>query len=154
MFFRFVVSCPHCVLVINWSKQNLINLHFSFLEVLDFELMAFCMWGRCSTTLAMPPALVIWLHFLFRLIWTAVLLFYASHCSWHDRHEWLCPTFFQWIGVSQIILHSWLGVMILLISASQVAKIAGVSHWCHARNLHFNRSTLLIINELILICRC
>jgi hypothetical protein len=39
---------------------------------------------------------------------------------------------FFWDRVLQTVYPGWLGTAILLISASWVAKITGVSHWCSA----------------------
>jgi hypothetical protein len=41
----------------------------------------------------------------------------------------LCEWFF-WDRVSWTVCLGWLGTLILLISASWVARITGVSHWC------------------------
>jgi hypothetical protein len=45
-----------------------------------------------------------------------------------------CVGFFQ-DRVSGIICPSWIRTKILLISASWVARIIGVSHWCPARHI-------------------
>jgi hypothetical protein len=49
-----------------------------------------------------------------------------------------CDAFFQ-DKVSRTVCPGWLRTFILLISASQVARITGVSHWCPA----FFKNTIL-----------
>jgi hypothetical protein len=38
--------------------------------------------------------------------WTPWFSFYTFHCSWHDRCMPTCPTFSQWVGVSQTFVQA------------------------------------------------
>jgi hypothetical protein len=49
------------------------------------------------------------------------------------RQPYFCDFFFFQDRVSWTICHGWLQTSILLISASWVARITGVGHWCPAR---------------------
>jgi hypothetical protein len=61
--------------------------------------------------------------------WSWLRSFYLCFLhSWDDRHEALCLTI-GWDGVLQTLCLGWSWTMILLISASHVAGIAGMSHW-------------------------
>jgi hypothetical protein len=68
------------------------------------------------------------LHFLPMRPWTTILLFMLL-CSWDDRHVPPCPPI-GWDGVFRTFCPNWPWNAILLISASQVARITGVSHQC------------------------
>jgi hypothetical protein len=63
---------------------------------------------------------------------TMVLLFSVSCCSWDDRYMPHWPAV-GWSGVSRIFCWYWPWTVILLLSASQVARITGVSYHCPTR---------------------
>jgi hypothetical protein len=67
-------------------------------------------------------------HFLPRMAWTVVLLFYACPHSWEDRSVLPLPAFFHWDGSPNFFVHVWPGTRILLISVSQGARLTGMSH--------------------------
>jgi hypothetical protein len=64
-----------------------------------------CLWDRCSTTWAMPPA-------IFALIILHIVSCFLSrpdvplfpYFSWDDMHMPPCSAFFCWYGVSQTFL--------------------------------------------------
>jgi hypothetical protein len=64
-------------------------------------------------------------HFSSKMTWTAVLLL---PLTWDDRCVPPCPTFIGWDGVSWTFYLGWPPTAILLISASWVASITGLSH--------------------------
>jgi hypothetical protein len=70
----------------------------------SWNFILFCWyWGLNSwlyTCWTMPPALhpLETSHFLPRLAWPTVLLFYTSHDSWDDRCVSTCSAFFHWKG--------------------------------------------------------
>jgi hypothetical protein len=90
--------------------------------------------GRCSVDWTIPPALFfpvildIGSCFLHRLAWTAILLFCTSHHCCNDTYVPVCSVFFHWDKVSWTFCPGWPQTATLQISASQVAKIIGVSH--------------------------
>jgi hypothetical protein len=76
---------------------------------------------------------IIWVRSCF-LVWANLdhdPLIYASHCSWNDRQS---PLYLAigWDRVSWTICPGWPWTVILLISASQVARITCVRHQCPA----------------------
>jgi hypothetical protein len=64
---------------------------------------------------------------------TIILLISASHVACDDRCMPLWPGI-DWNGISQTIYPRWLQTVVLPISASQVARITSMSHWCPAWN--------------------
>jgi hypothetical protein len=84
-----------------------------FLSVLGFELRASCLLG---SPLLLEP------------------LYHLRHSTSHV----LC-CFFQ-NRVSQTVCLGWLWTVILLISASWVARITGVSHWCPVQSVFFTKA--------------
>jgi hypothetical protein len=109
---------------------------FFLLAVLSIEFRTSCLLDRHSTAWDTPPflfALVILetgSHFLPRPAWTMILPFYTYDCHWNDRLMPPCLAFFSdWDGglTNYFCLHC-PGKVILPISASQVARITGVSH--------------------------
>jgi hypothetical protein len=104
------------------------------LVVLWHELRSSHLLGRCSAACTMPPAfsaLVILdsgTCFLPKPIHTIILLFWAPHHHWHDRCTLLCSAI-RWDGVLLTFFMGCSGTVILLISASHVARITSVSHW-------------------------
>jgi hypothetical protein len=86
--------------------------------------------GRCFITWAIHPVLFalvildIW-NVIFAWAKSEIFLFYASHHSWDDRHMLPCLAFFCWNGVLPWLARK---KVILLISASQMARIIGLGH--------------------------
>jgi hypothetical protein len=102
---------------------------FSFLAVLEFELRALHLVGRCSTTPTVLFALVIFLKQDLTLHWGLPGLQSSYLCFPHsrdDRHTPPCPD----IGLANFLPRLTLNhdPMILQISTSQVARITGLSH--------------------------
>jgi hypothetical protein len=103
-----------------------------FLHVL-FRHLNFFLW-KVPFTLLRSLA-----HFF---IWSLIYLFFmvlgieqkASNLS-HSTIPFLMMGLFQ-ERVSRTICHWWLGTTLLLISASWLAKITGMSHW-HPVGIHF-----------------
>jgi hypothetical protein len=107
-----------------------------FLLVPEFKLRTSQLLGRLSISWSTAPVflavvtLEIGSSFLLRLVQTLILLFYASHCSWEDRHTYHAQLFSFEMGVSQTFFcPTWPETSIFLISASQVARIKGKSHY-------------------------
>jgi hypothetical protein len=103
---------------------------------------------------SMPPALLalvileIGSCFLPRLAWISILLFYPSHTVEGTGHMAPHRAVVHWLGVLQMIFClSWTGTAILLISASPVARVTGVSHWCQQKKLIFLRATRIKDNQ-------
>jgi hypothetical protein len=94
-------------MVIGWWWFRHLDAFFFFCSSVGFELRTLSLLGKCSTSWATPldlfslVILEIGSHFLPKLAWTLILLFYASHYTWDDRHVPPCPTFFHWDGVLQ-----------------------------------------------------
>jgi hypothetical protein len=66
---------------------------------------------------------------------------FASHDSWDDRCAPPHPAV-GWDGVSQTICPGWPQTLILLTSASQIARIIGMSHWHLATWLILKQASL------------
>jgi hypothetical protein len=81
--------------------------------------------------------LVIGSCFLSRLAWTAMLQFYVSH-RWDDRCALSCPAFLTEMGSFETFCPDWSQTEILPISASQVVRIADVSHRTQLKYWTFN----------------
>jgi hypothetical protein len=68
-----------------------------------------------------------------RLLWTAIVLFYVSCHSWDVRgvppHQALSVEMESY----ELFCLGWLGTVILLMAASQVAKMICESHWHSAK---------------------
>jgi hypothetical protein len=99
-----LISC-YCY----WRCNSFITSFFFFFVVLGFELGASHLLGRCSTAWASLPTLFAMVnlemgsHFLPRLAWTVVLLFWASCHSWDDRRLPPHPALFCWDRVSKLL---------------------------------------------------
>jgi hypothetical protein len=115
-----------------------------FLLVLELELRALDLLGRHSTCFSHVASPFYCGYFwdkvfLFaRTAWAVILLLYVSYHSWDDRHMPPCQAFSHWDGgpanfFTQTVLEP------ALISASQVARIIGMSHWCLADWSTFER---------------
>jgi hypothetical protein len=119
------------------NRNNLTKVLFKW-RVQGFELRALYLVGRCFTTEAMPPALFTLVildmgsRFLPKPAWTRILLYYASHLAWDNRHTPLCPPI-GWDGVSWSLCLGWAWIAILWISGSQVTRIIDMSHLHQAR---------------------
>jgi hypothetical protein len=61
---------------------------------------------------------------------TVIILFYASLHCWDDRHKNM-PSFFCWGRHTFLLV--WSSTAILLISASQISRIAVMNHGCLAQ---------------------
>jgi hypothetical protein len=81
----------------------------------------------CATTPSFFPLRWGLANFLPRLFWNAILLISASYLVWDDRHEALHPAI-DW-DETHTVCPSWSSTSVLLISASKVARITGMSHW-------------------------
>jgi hypothetical protein len=107
--------------------------------LLGFELRASHLVGSHSTTWAMLPPLFslvifdIGSHFLPRLNWNRDPPCLSLPHSWANSHVSPHPDI-GWDGILWTICPSWPQIAILLISASQVAKITGLSQ-CPGRPL-------------------
>jgi hypothetical protein len=73
-----------------------------------------------------------------RLGWVLALFFFGGSRAWTQglhleavHQSYFCDEFFE-IGSGELFAWGWLRTAILLISASWVARITGVSHWCLA----------------------
>jgi hypothetical protein len=99
-----------------------------------FELRASCFQSGCSTTWASPPVWNVFIYLFFggTGVWASCLLGKHSYHLSHSTGPFLCWVFRD--RVSRTIYPGWLQTMILLIAASWVARIMGVSHWCPAWN--------------------
>jgi hypothetical protein len=107
---------------------------FFFFAVLGFEPWAFstcqagalllepCLQPFCSGYSGDKVSLFLMLAF------TLILLFYASCHSWVDRDMSACSAI-CWDSVLWTVCAGWPQTLILPILASQVARIAGLSHW-------------------------
>jgi hypothetical protein len=71
---------------------------------------------------------------LYRTAWIEILLFYTSYHSWDERHEPRCPTFSIEMRSCELFYPGWPVTTTHQVSASQVVRITGVSHWCSAAN--------------------
>jgi hypothetical protein len=112
-----------------WNHKRFCHYTSFHLPVLGFELRALYWLSRSSTTWATPPALS-----------TTPLpsffssLFFSTGAWTQDlyleplQQSFFCNRVFQ-DRVLRIICPGWLRTAILLISASRVARITGVSHW-------------------------
>jgi hypothetical protein len=109
-------------------------LSFILVVVLGLELRTSHLLVR-HCTWEIPPDLFALVIFeigsccLPRPAWTAILLFYASYHSWNYRHMLPCPGFFLIeMGSCSFFCPGLSRTMILMISASQVATIAGLCY--------------------------
>jgi hypothetical protein len=104
--------------------------------VVEFELKALQLLDMCSTTWTKPPALVtsaiFWIESCL-YAWVGLdhfsLYLYVPH-SWDYRCTPVHPAFLlveMWILLTFCL--GWLGTTTLLISASWVVRITGVSYW-------------------------
>jgi hypothetical protein len=100
------------------NKQFLLLLLFFFFVVLEFELKASCLPDRGCTTWVMSQPF----FFFFLVLGLELKAFTLNHSA-----SPFCDRYFQ-DRFSQTICPSWLRTTILLISASWVAKITGMSH--------------------------
>jgi hypothetical protein len=83
--------------------------------VLDFELWALCLLGRCSTTLAISPALFAFIIFQIR-----AHIYAQASLNCGVRGAVLLVE----VGVLRIFCPDWSQIMIFLINISQVAEIS------------------------------
>jgi hypothetical protein len=100
------------------------------LAILGVKLRALKLLGRCSMTWVKLPTLFVLVtgfeigsYFMTKSAWTIILLFVLSHVDGNDRHLPPDPAI-SWDGG----LWNFLLRLALLISASQVARIRGLSH--------------------------
>jgi hypothetical protein len=117
----------------NMSSFSFFNLFYLFIfMVLGFKLRASHLLGKHSTTSATPLAFFVLVtlergsHFMPRSACT-VILFYASNCSWDDRHLPPHPPFSIEMESQELFCQETRNTT-LQISPSQVAKIVCVSH--------------------------
>jgi hypothetical protein len=90
----------------NWKgkgREESMETGEDFLAVLEFELRALFLLGRCSTawvtSLALFTSVILDMGPLFpRPAWTTVLPFYTSHHHWDDGRVSPCPAFSHWDG--------------------------------------------------------
>jgi hypothetical protein len=106
---------------------------FFFFAVLQFELGALCLLGRCTTSWVMPPALFHFSYFSDR-----ISHFLPSAPSDHN-HD--LPTFSSYIGgitcvhdhaQSLIFLYGWIILWILYVSHFLYSSVFGYLGWFHS----------------------
>jgi hypothetical protein len=85
-------------------------------------------WQAHTTTPSFFPLRWGFANFLPRLTWNHGHLSLSSCVAWDDRQVPLCPGI-SWDGISWITCWGWPQTSILLISASHIARITGVSPW-------------------------
>jgi hypothetical protein len=119
-----------------WGWGCYTGIFFPTFGITRFYTQGF-MLVRCSTASAMPPALLALViletesHFLPRLAWTAIFLFYASCHCWDDR----CAHHYD--QLFSVFCPGWPGTTIQPISVSQVSMITRMSHWHPIYFLHY-----------------
>jgi hypothetical protein len=114
------------------SKFTLVNFFFLVVLVLELKVLHF-------TTRATPPALFALVSFEdsvshFAQVGLDCNLSAAAGMTGMDHHAQL---FSIDIGSCKLFCLSWPGNAILLISASQIVRMTGVSHWDHLHLLNF-----------------
>jgi hypothetical protein len=130
-----------------WGWGCYTGIFFPTFGITRFYTQGF-MLVRCSTASAMPPALLALViletesHFLPRLAWTAIFLFYASCHCWDDR----CAHHYD--QLFSVFCPGWPGTTIQPISVSQVSMITRMSHWHPIYFLHYLFIYLLLCWDL------
>jgi hypothetical protein len=110
-------------------KESVFLQQFCFFAVLGFELRASHLFGRRSTTRAVPLALsilVVWgirFHFMPRCAWTVIFLFVLPQVAGTTGAR-CCAQPLVETGSHKLVFKT----QILLISASQVARTIDASH--------------------------